>query len=66
MMHEVLSNMTLHLQAAEGNVKTGMSVVLDSSSQVDLIVRKAGAFWDGAGRATVPRSVSKAFPAPLA
>ena len=31
MMHKVLINMTLHLQGAEGYLKTGMTVALDNS-----------------------------------
>ena len=46
MMHEVMSNMALHFQAAEGYLKTGMSVDLDVDGPQDhLIVREAGVFW---------------------
>jgi hypothetical protein len=44
MMVEVLSNMTLHLHAADGYLKTGMSVALDGSQDAE-IVREAGDFW---------------------
>ncbi len=44
MMVEVLSNITLHLHAADGYLKTGMSVALDGSQDAE-IVREAGDFW---------------------
>ena len=44
MMHDVLTNMSLHYNAAEGYIKTGMNVALDGS-QDQFIVREAGVFW---------------------
>jgi hypothetical protein len=44
---EVLSDMSLHYAVADGNVKTGLRVSLDDSSQGHFIVREAGAFWKG-------------------
>ena len=40
----VLSNMSLHVHAADGYLKTGMTVSLDGSQDI-LIVREAGDFW---------------------
>ena len=51
--------MTLHLQAAEGYLNTGISVALDNS-QDDLIVREAGAFWRELGmRAKIDPAVAE-------
>ena len=44
-MVEVLSDMGLHHNAADGNIKTGLRVSLDNSSQDHLIVREAATFW---------------------
>ena len=44
MMHNVLCSMALHLNAAEGYIKTGTNVAL-GGSQDDFVVREAGAFW---------------------
>jgi hypothetical protein len=45
LMVEVLSDMSLHHVAADGNVKTGLRVPLDSSSHDHFIVREAATFW---------------------
>jgi hypothetical protein len=44
----VLSNISLHVHAAEGYLKTGMTVSLDGSQDI-LIVREAGDFWKELG-----------------
>ena len=45
MMIDVLSNMSLHYDAADGYIKTGLRVPLDDASQDQFIVREAAAFW---------------------
>ena len=45
LMTQVLSDVQLHRDAAEGYVKTGLSVPLDDASQDVHIVREAGRFW---------------------
>ena len=45
LMADVLSDMGLHHNAADGNIKTGLRVSLDNSSQDHLIVREAATFW---------------------
>ena len=45
LMVEVLSDMGLHHNAADGNIKTGLRVSLDNSSQDHLVVREAATFW---------------------
>ena len=47
-MVDVMSNMQLHLRAADGYVKTGMTVSLDGK-QDQFIVREAGDFWKELG-----------------
>ncbi len=44
LMHEVLSNKALHLHAADGYKKTGMTVALDGSEDHE-IVKEARDFW---------------------
>ena len=44
LMVDVMSNMALHVQAAEGYIKTGMTVSLDGT-QDHFIVREAWFFW---------------------
>ena len=44
MMVEVMSSMALHLQAADGYLKTGMRVALDGSEDA-FAVREAAVFW---------------------
>jgi hypothetical protein len=44
MMAEVLSNLTLHLNAAEGYKKTGQTIALNGDED-DLVVREAGVFF---------------------
>lgn len=44
LMAEVLMNTSLHLDAADGYVKTGLTVPLDGSGD-QFIVREAGNFW---------------------
>ena len=48
MMVEVLSSMQLHLNAAEGYIRTGLRVSLDGT-QDHFIVREAGRFWNELG-----------------
>ncbi len=45
MMVEVLSRTALHLHAADGYVKTGMTVALNGDED-HMIVREAGEFWN--------------------
>ena len=45
LMVEVLSDMSLHHAVADGNIKTGLRVSFDNSSQDHLIVREAATFW---------------------
>ena len=45
LMVEVLSDMSLHHAVADGNIKTGLRVPLDSSSHDHFIVREATTFW---------------------
>ena len=45
LMVEVLSDMGLHHTAADGNIKTGLRVSVDNSSQGHLVVREAATFW---------------------
>jgi hypothetical protein len=47
-MVEVMSNIGLHLAAADGYLKTGMTVALDGT-QDSFIVREAGHFWKELG-----------------
>ena len=49
MMVQVLSNMALHLAAADGYEKTGFLAGLDSSVGDQFIVREAGKFWKELG-----------------
>ena len=59
MMYGVLSNMALHLHAADGYLKTGMCVALDGS-QDELVVREAGEFWRELGmRAKINSAVAE-------
>ena len=44
LMVRVMSQLRLHLGAAEGYLKTGMTVALDGT-QDNLVVREAGVFW---------------------
>jgi hypothetical protein len=44
-MHDVMSNMELHLAAAEGYEKTGTTVALDGTED-HFIVREAADFWN--------------------
>ena len=44
LMVEVMSNMALHVQAAEGYIKTSMTVCFDGT-QDHFIVREAWFFW---------------------
>ena len=58
-MTEVLSNIKLHLQAADGYLKTGMTVALDGTQDM-LIVREAEAFWNELGmRAKINSAVAE-------
>ena len=45
LMTQVLSDVQLHRNAAEGYIRTGLSVPLDDASQDVHIVREAGRFW---------------------
>ena len=57
-MVDVLSNMALHLHAAEGYLKTGLTVDLDGLQDQE-IVREAGAFWTELGmRAKINSAVA--------
>ena len=47
-MVDVLSNMALHLHAAKGYLKTGLTVDLDGLQDQE-IVREAGQFWTELG-----------------
>ena len=58
-MVDVLSNMELHLNAAKGYLKTGMTVDLDGSQDQE-IVREAGQFWSELGmRAKINAAVKE-------
>ncbi len=46
MMVEVMSKIELHLRAAEGYAKTGLTAALDNDSRDHLIVREAANFWE--------------------
>ena len=56
-MVDVLSNTALHLNAARGYLRTGMTVDLDGLQDQE-IVREAGAFWTELGMRTniIPQS----------
>ena len=57
-MVDVLSNMALHLHAAKGYLKTGLTVDLDGLQDQE-IVREAGAFWTELGmRAKINSAVA--------
>ena len=70
-MVEVMSNIGLHLAAADGYLKTGMTVALDGT-QDSFIVREAGHFWKEFGMrekinaavAEVPQSMAFAVSGP--
>ena len=58
-MVDVLSNMELHLNAAKGYLRTGMTVDLDGLQDQE-IVREAGAFWTELGmRAKISSAVAE-------
>ena len=58
-MVDVLSNMALHLHAAKGYLKTGLTVDLDGLQDQE-IVREAGQFWTELGmRAKINSAVAE-------
>ena len=60
-MVDVLSNTELHLNAAKGYLRTGMTVDLDGLQDQE-IVREAGAFWDRARDAYQHKFRSRGYP----
>ena len=57
MMHEVLSNMDLHLQAAKGYKHTGATIALDGTED-EMVCKEAGVFFHELGmRAKINREV---------
>jgi hypothetical protein len=59
MMVEVLSNIHVHIHAADGYLKTGMNVALDGTQDFE-VVREAGDFWrDRKMRAKIDSAVAE-------